>query len=187
MTPVRLFVLALPLLAQQQEQRIPAPTIEEYDPKPMLVVPKTEAPRAKYPFIDIHTHHRDATPAALDKLIRDMDQLNMRIMVNSPVSGSFGPRTKALIDGMRAHPQRARFATMTNLNYALIDQPDKLAAQLEEDIKNGAIGVKVWKNLGMREKDGKGERIAVDDARLKPAWDVCAKYKIPVMIHTADP
>jgi predicted TIM-barrel fold metal-dependent hydrolase len=116
-----------------------------------------------------------------------MDALNMRIMVNSPVSGSFGASTKKLIDSIRAHPQAKRFATMTNLNYRLIDEPEKLAAQLEEDIRDGAVGVKVWKNLGMREKDSKGVRIAVDDPRFGPAWKVCAKYKIPVMIHTADP
>ena len=63
----------------------------------------------------------------------------------------------------------------------------RVAAQLEQDIKNGAIGLKVWKNFGMREKDIDGKRVPVDDPRLDPVWDVCAKYKIPVMIHTADP
>ena len=62
-----------------------------------------------------------------------------------------------------------------------------MAAQLEEDIKAGAIGLKVWKDFGMRQKDSKGNVVAVDDSRLDAAWDMCAKYKIPVMIHTADP
>lgn len=150
----------------------------------MLVVPRTEVRRAKFPFIDIHTHQRDAAPEKLDALIRDMDALNMRIMVSSPVSGSFGERTKKVIDGMRAHPQSKRFASMTNINYR--DLPNA-AAQLEQDIKNGAIGVKVWKNLGMTEKDPEGKRISVDDERLKPVWAVAAKYRAPVMIHTADP
>ena len=39
------------------------------------------------------------------------------------------------------------------------------AAQLEEDIRNGAIGLKVWKNLGTSEKDRSGKRIPVDDPR----------------------
>jgi predicted TIM-barrel fold metal-dependent hydrolase len=47
--------------------------------------------------------------------------------------------------------------------------------------------VKVWKNFGMREKDVNGKRVPVDDPRLDPVWDVAAKYKVPVMIHTADP
>jgi predicted TIM-barrel fold metal-dependent hydrolase len=177
------------LLAQQGASAgsAPVPTIDEYNPKAMLVVPQHKITRAKYPFIDIHTHQRDASPAKLDQLIRDMDSINMRIMISSPVSGSFGDKTKQVIEGMRAHAQKERFRSMTNINYALIDEPQKMAEQLTADIKNGAVGLKVWKNFGMREKDSKGARIPIDDPRLDAVWDVCAKYKIPVMIHTADP
>jgi predicted TIM-barrel fold metal-dependent hydrolase len=174
-----LAILPSPLLLGQQ-----APTIEEYEPKAILVVKKSERLRAKYPFIDIHTHHRDVTPPALDKLIADMDKLNMQIMLNSPVAGSFGASTKRLIDGMRAHPQSDRFATMTNVNFKNLEGA---AAQLEEDLRGGAVGVKVWKNFGMGEKDASGQRIPVDDGRLQPVWAVAAKYRAPVMIHTADP
>ena len=69
----------------------------------MLVVPKHEVKRAKYPFIDIHTHGRDAARDKLERLIADMDSLNMRIMVSSPVAGSFGAKTKAYIDGCPRH------------------------------------------------------------------------------------
>jgi predicted TIM-barrel fold metal-dependent hydrolase len=154
----------------------------------MLVTPKTETPRAKYPFIDIHTHQRDTTK--LDSMLKDMDQINMKIMLSSPVRGSFGERTKKFIDGIRAHPQSARFASMTNIDYAGIGSPDygqRAAALLEQDIKNGAIGVKVHKNLGHEAKDVNGNRVPVDDDRLKPVWDIAAKYKTPVMIHTGDP
>lgn len=150
----------------------------------MLVVPKHEVRRAKYPFIDIHTHQRDASREKLDALIRDMDSIHMQIMVSSPVSGSFGAKTKSYIDGIRTHPQGKRFASMTNIN--MKDLPNA-PAQLEEDIRNGAIGLKVWKNFGMTEKDASGARIPVDDPRLKPVWAVAAKHKIPVLIHTADP
>src|SRR5690349_12070514 len=85
----------------QQKAQTPAPTIEEYEPRAMLVVPKTSVTRAKYPFIDIHTHQRAATQERLNELLRDMDALNMRIMVSSPVSGSFGARTKQVIDAMK--------------------------------------------------------------------------------------
>jgi uncharacterized protein len=176
---------ALLLFAQQPP---PAPTIEEYEPKAMLVVPKTEVPRAKYPFIDIHTHQRDVTK--LDSLLKDMDGLNMKIMISSPVNGSWGERTKKFLDAVKAHPQGKRFRSMTNVDFKGMGLPDygkRVASQLEEDIKNGAVGLKVWKNFGMMEKDSDGKRIHVDDPRLDPAWDVCAKYKIPVMIHTADP
>lgn len=150
----------------------------------MLVVPKHEVKRAKYPFIDIHLHPRDTSTERMNALIRDMDQVNMRVMISSPVRGSFGAQTKRFIDGIPAYPQGARFASMTNVNFGDLAGA---AAQLEEDARGGAVGVKVWKNLGMTEKDPSGNRIPVDDKRLQPVWAVAAKYRLPVMIHTADP
>ncbi len=166
-----------------------AMTIEEYEPKTVLVVPEHHPTRSKFPFIDIHTHHRDTSPGALTALLKDMDQLNMRIMVNSPVNGSWGDRTKQLADGFRTF-NKDRFVTFTNINLKGIGSPDwgrATAAQLEADIRNGAVGLKIWKNFGLSEKDTDGKRVPVDDPRLDPVWDVCARYKIPVLIHTADP
>ena len=180
------FAFLLALLFGQQPP--PAPTIDEYEPRAMLVVPKTDVPRAKYPFIDIHTHQRDTTK--LNDFLKDMDQINMRIMLSSPVRGSFGARTKQFLDAIKAHPQSARFASMTNIDYTGIGSPgygERAAATLEQDIKNGAIGIKVHKNFGQTEKDVDGKRVPVDDPRLDPVWNVAAKYKVPVMIHTADP
>ena len=59
--------------------------------------------------------------------------------------------------------------------------------QLEEDVKNGANGLKIFKNLGFSVKDKSGKRVTVDDPRLDPIWKKCGELKIPVLIHTADP
>ncbi|MBL9203454.1 MAG: amidohydrolase family protein [Opitutaceae bacterium] len=78
---------------------------------------------------------------------------------------------------------------MTNIDYTNLEDPGypaRAAAQVEADIKAGAIGLKVWKHLGMLLFDSKG-RVPVDDPRFDAVWEVCAKYKIPVLIHTADP
>lgn len=177
------------LYAQQQPSVSPSISIEEYEPKSTLVVTEHHPTRAKYPFIDVHNHQRDVTPKRLAELIKDMDGLNMRILINSPVNGSWGEKTKQLIDGFKGY-NKDRFATMTNIDYKGVDEPgysQRIAAQLEQDIKNGAIGLKVWKNFGTTEKDAKGQRLHVDDPRFDLVWEVCAKYKIPVLIHTADP
>jgi predicted TIM-barrel fold metal-dependent hydrolase len=67
------------------------------------------------------------------------------------------------------------------------DYPDLVAKQLEQDIKNGAQGLKFFKNFGMDLRIKSGERIKIDDPRFDKAFEVCAKYKIPVLIHTAEP
>ena len=64
---------------------------------------------------------------------------------------------------------------------------EKAVADLEAAVKNGAIGLKIAKNLGLRARKHDGSRLKVDDPALKPVWDLCARLNIPVLIHTAEP
>ncbi len=163
-------------------------SIEEFEPKSTLRVPEHKPTRAKFPFIDVHNHQRDVTPDRLKRLIEDMDSLNMGILINSPVNGGSGKWVANAVTAMKAH-SATRFAVMTNIDTSNLDAPDysqRAAAQLETDIKAGAIGLKVWKQFGTTLSDSQG-RIKVDDPRFDAVWAVCAKYGIPVLIHTADP
>jgi len=163
-------------------------TIEEYSPKSSLVVPQHPLTRAKYPFIDVHNHQNfSMTPDAFQKLVADMDSINLQVMVN--LSGGYGDRLKKGWDAARAAAP-GRFLIFANLDFSNIDDPGygkRAAAQLEQDVKNGAVGLKFFKNFGMDLKDTKGERIHVDDPRFDLVFETCARLKIPVLIHTADP
>ena len=165
-------------------------SLEEYQPRNTLVVPQHPVTRAKFPFIDVHNHQGmrgGVTAEEVDKLIKDMDALNMRVMVN--LSGGFGERLKKTVDVMKGrHP--GRFAVFCNLNFQNIDDPEwskKAVAQLEQDIRSGAQGLKIFKNLGMDVKDSKGQRVKIDDPRFEPVWEACGRLKVPVLIHSADP
>lgn len=177
-------LIAVPAAAQQQK---PQMTIEEYEPKSTLVVPANPKTRAKYPFIDVHNHQRNMSPEAVDKLVRDMDSINLRVMVN--LSGGSGARLKEIVKAMKGR-YPGRFVVFANLEFKGIDQPDwgpKAAKQLEEDVLNGAQGLKFFKNFGMDLKYANGERVHVDDPKLDPVFEVCARLKLPVLIHTAEP
>ena len=62
--------------------------IESYNPKSTLVVPEHIIKRAKFPFIDVHNHQWSMPSQDLGSLLKDMDGLNMRVMVN--LSGKGG-------------------------------------------------------------------------------------------------
>ena len=172
---------AAPLAAQDV-------TIVDYEPRNTLVVPENLLTRAKFPFVDIHGHQRATrmSPADVDRLVAEMDELNMAVMVN--LSGGSGV---SLVDGlerMAGHP--GRFVFFANINFFGVGEPgwgEAAAAQLEEDVRNGAAGLKIFKGLGMSDRDTDGNRIPVDDPRLAPVWDKAGELGIPVLIHTADP
>ena len=54
-------------------------------------------------------------------------------------------------------------------------------------MRNGAQGLKVFKNYGMDLKYANGERVHVDDPEFDAVWEKCAELRIPVLIHIADP
>jgi len=162
-------------------------SIEEYEPKSTLVVPQHPVPRAKYPFIDVHNHQRGGSPGLADRLVKDMDALNMRIMVN--LSGGYGERLQANVAALKGrYPDR--FAVFANIDFSGIDEPGygaRAARQLEDDVRHGAQGLKIFKPFGMDLKDGQGRRIPVDDPRFDQVFETCARLKIPVLIHTGEP
>lgn len=160
---------------------------EKYEPTSTLVVPEHKLTRAKYPFIDVHNHQWNLSEQAIPSLVTAMDKMNMAVMVN--LSGGNGGKLKDMTSGIRkAAPKR--FIVFANIDFNGIggaDWTDKAVKQLEDDVRNGANGLKIFKNLGFSVNDKSGKRVAVDDPRLDPIWTKCGELRIPVLIHTADP
>jgi predicted TIM-barrel fold metal-dependent hydrolase len=178
------FCVAVCIAGAQSKSNI---DFETYNPPPSLVVPQHVLTKAKFPFIDIHNHQGNMTAQSLTSLSKVMDTLNMAVMVN--LSGSFGERLKQSTDNIKANYPK-RFVVFANINFDGIDESNwtqKTLKQLEEDVKNGAGGLKIFKTLGLSVRDKQGKRVAVDDERLDAIWKKCADLKIPVLIHTADP
>ncbi len=184
------FLLCLtPTLGLAQE-RTEVMDIEDYEPRSTLVVPQHPVPAARFPFIDVHAHQWNAdrmSDAELDALVADMDALHMAVMVN--LSGGTGEKLKAIVDRMRGrYPNR--FVVFANIDFDGIGTPgwtERAVARLEADVRNGAQGLKIFKNLGLFLQDAGGKRVSTDDPRLDPIWHRCGELGIPVLIHTADP
>ena len=160
---------------------------EGYEPVSTLVVPEHPVTKAKFPFIDVHNHQWNMPTQDLSTLIKDMEQLNMAVMVN--LSGQGGEKIRQSVKNIKDHYAK-RFIVFTNVNFQGVGEDewaDKAVRQLEEDVKSGANGLKIFKNLGFSVKDKSGNRVTVDDSRLDPIWKKCGELKIPVLIHTADP
>jgi uncharacterized protein len=178
--------------------------LEDYNPRSTLVVPVHLIKKAKYPFVDVHNHQWNMPDQNLTDLLKDMDSLNMRVMVN--LSGrsfdifydNYSGETmhtagleklnRSLINVKTNAP--GRILIFTNIDFSGIDNPDwtkNTVLQLEKDVKNGASGLKIYKELGLEIKDKNGKRLHVDDPRFDAVWEKCGELKIPVLIHTGEP
>ena len=78
---------------------------ETYNPPSSLVVPEHKVAKAKFPFIDVHNHQFRMPDMDLGTLIKEMDKLNMKVMVN--LSGQSGDLIKKSVANIREHyPKR---------------------------------------------------------------------------------
>jgi predicted TIM-barrel fold metal-dependent hydrolase len=161
---------------------------ESYDPPSTLVVPENPTASAKFPFIDIHSHHWRMAEQNLDELIATMDAMNMQVIVN--LSGRGGERLKAMHDNIKKYGYEDRIVLFTNIELRSIDEPDwteETLKQMAYDKEHGAKGLKIYKSQGMHNQDSQGERIRINDPRIGPIWERCAEYGWPILIHAADP
>jgi predicted TIM-barrel fold metal-dependent hydrolase len=170
-----------------QKPKLPPPSIVDYRPKSTVVAPAHLVPRAKFPVVDSHSHLRISSDN-IEKTIKEMDALNLRVLVN--LSGGSGDQLKQLVETIRTSRYQDRFRVFANVNFNGAGAPgwkEKEVAGLEQAVKDGAIGLKVFKNLGLSVKKADGSRLKVDDPDLDPIWQTAARLNIPVIIHVADP
>jgi predicted TIM-barrel fold metal-dependent hydrolase len=165
------------------------PSILDYQPRSTLVVPAHPVLRAKYPTIDLHGHPPTLVlPEVIERVTTALDSLNVRMMINA--SGSSGDRLTQQIAGVKAAGKADRFAFFTTLNLRDVGPGSgaAIAAQLEADVKAGAVGVgEIGKGFGISNRKRDGSRLQIDDPELDVVWQTAARLKIPIFIHVADP
>jgi len=170
-----------------QAPEFPAPSILDYRPRSTLMTGAHPVPRARYPFVDIHSH-TGPTAATVGGLVREMDALNLRVLVN--LSGGGADAVAETMAIIRASGYADRFAVFANVTWRGAGGPgwaDAAVADLERAVRNGAIGLKVAKDLGLSARKADGTRLRVDDPVLAPVWEAAGRLDIPVIIHTAEP
>jgi predicted TIM-barrel fold metal-dependent hydrolase len=174
------------------DERLRDLPLREYRPRSSLRVAAHEVPRAAFPVVDAHNHlgrwlTEDWSAPDVGELLAVMDDCGVRTIVN--LDGMWGDELRANLDRYdRAHP--GRFATFCQLDWTTTSESgfgERLAAQLDRCVGEGARGVKVWKGLGLRIRDDRDELIMPDDERLDRVWQTAAERGVPVTIHVADP
>jgi len=149
---------------------------------------ETGAPyQTKYRVVNVHRHGALATEGAVLAEFEAMDRAGIDKVV--VLDGDSPPGTlPAWLELQRKYPER--LAVFLKADFRDSAKPgffEALVLKLESAKQAGVKGVKVWKDLGMANRDAGGKLIAIDDPRLDPFWAKCGELKLPVLIHSADP
>jgi predicted TIM-barrel fold metal-dependent hydrolase len=165
--------------------------LRDWEPRSMMVTKTTVVEKPMFPVIDMHNHlgggSQQLTAERVQRYLTEMNEAGVRTVVN--LDGGWGDRLKETIQALEGtHP--GRFLTYALINFADLDDEDwgqREANRVEESFKVGAKGLKFHKLFGLRYRYKDGKLMPIDDPKLDPVWEMCAKYKRPVVIHIADP
>jgi predicted TIM-barrel fold metal-dependent hydrolase len=140
--------------------------------------------------IDTHVHiHRDA-PALLSAL-KTADWRGLDIVV-CPASGDepFDLEEK-LRATLKVHRDSGgALAWASTFDARGFESPgfaDRTIAQLRQSFGDGAIGVKIWKNIGMAIKSKSGAYLLPDDPALLPIYEAIQQADKTLVAHLAEP
>ena len=174
-----------------QAPSMPPPSIVDYRPKSTLVTAEHKVPKAKFAAIDYHGHPGGLLGSAdgIASMIASLDALNVRMIISADnMSGERLQKAMAVINASPKAKERVRVLAGIDFRNVGPGWADKAVAQLEADVAAGAVGVgEIGKGFGLSIKKADGTRLKLDDPDLDPIWDACARLKLPVFIHTADP
>ncbi|MDP4681141.1 MAG: amidohydrolase family protein, partial [Cyclobacteriaceae bacterium] len=138
--------------------------------------------------IDVHVHINSEGK----NLINEARSNNFQILSMAvDVAGHYPPIDEQLRVRIKHHQENPRvmaFATAFTLEgWDEPDWSDKVIQQLTIDFDNGALGVKVWKNIGMVERNTAGNLIMLDDPKFDPIFKFIKDKNKVLLSHAGEP
>ena len=137
--------------------------------------------------IDTHTHLNALHTSLAEQAVQD-NFLLLTINVDVPLYPSLDEQKSFALHQIEKFPDDVKFLTAFTLqNWSSEDWAEETIAKLKSDFDEGALGIKLWKNIGMVYKDSAGQFIMIDDPKFGPVIDYIVKENKTVMAHIGEP
>lgn len=149
--------------------------------------PYTEEDFARTEKIDTHVHLYGDLPVLLARAKAD----GFRLLTINVNYRDFPPLDQQLHDAIALRaidPSRVAFAATFDATGS--DRPEwsaRTVKQLDDALAHGAVGVKVWKDIGMQLRDPDGRAVMIDDERFTPIFRFLVERDVVVLGHQGEP
>ena len=143
------------------------------------------------PKIDAHAHIMDFDNGGEELFITLLEKHNMKwldicaFLLGRP---GFQEQIELARRFHSGYPERLAWATAFSLeSWGGSDWESSTIAAIEDGFKNGAVAVKVWKDIGMVLKDPDSSFVMIDDPRFDAIFDYIEKQGKTLVAHIGEP
>jgi predicted TIM-barrel fold metal-dependent hydrolase len=139
--------------------------------------------------IDTHVHAFKTDPEITDL----MSRLRLRVL-DICVADTHGiyakldaetARAKAFVHASQGHARLC--VTFDPFGFRQKDFARKTIEQIRQEFAQGAVAVKIWKNIGMELQTSNGRYVMPDDPAFEPIYRAIAKDNKTLIAHVAEP
>lgn len=138
-------------------------------------------------FIDAHVHFNTLSEQKMELALKH-DVSLLSINTNIPFFISIEEQEAVIHNLQKKYPGRLQF--ITSFDFRDWGKPDFAKGaikQLERGLANGAVGVKIWKDLGFDYKDENGKWVMIDDPVFDPIFQYLVENDILLVGHQGEP
>jgi hypothetical protein len=160
------------------------------------VLPRLRAGEPAFDRIDVHAHIFRSIPA----MIANMEKEKWRALTicvsqafdDTPMSQlGFKSLDEMFAAAAKVHRESqgriAWAATFDARGFEHRDFAEKTIASLQQCFKDGAVAVKIWKNIGMKIRGKDGKFLMPDNKALLPVYEFIQKQDRTLLAHLAEP
>lgn len=137
--------------------------------------------------IDTHTHHNSESASLVEAGIASNFFL-LTVNVDVPSYPPLSEQIRLSLLHKSQNPEHIDFLSTISLeNWSDPDWVEKEIERIKTTFDQGAIGIKIWKNIGMTYKDENGDFIMADHPRLEPIFQFVQDQNKTLMAHLGEP
>lgn len=139
--------------------------------------------------IDAHIHYNTNRTTLLEQAEEDHYQL-VSINTDVPFFPELPEQEQFTLDLENEHALGNR---LHHLGTFPVDEFNDVSWTLDtiefiqQRLKNSALGIKVWKNIGMSLEDQYGNMVMIDDPKFDPIFDYMERNEVTVLGHLGEP
>lgn len=137
--------------------------------------------------IDAHVHLNTLTEEKMEKAL-EYDTKFLSINTNIPFFESLEDQEKVILNLQKKYPGRVKYITSFDFRkWGEKDFAHNAITQIKRGLQNGAVGVKIWKDVGFDYHDENGNFVMIDNPIFDPIFKFIQENDILLIGHQGEP